>query len=150
MKTWVLEAGVVALILGAVVGMTGSKPIEWLGAVAVLLTFMHAQVSFRLSEAEDRRDGLRREAQALSQRYEHAAEKPSLADVQAADAKYFHHVECHRWLARYHVGKELLWLAYFVAMGAWSALVGVFVFLLYPLWRGWHLRRKGPTDQKRT
>ncbi|MEO7895898.1 MAG: hypothetical protein ABIR65_01245 [Pseudolysinimonas sp.] len=44
-------------------------------------------------------------------------------------------VECHRWSTRYFVGKEALWLVYFVAHGAWSALVGVGMFLGYPAWR---------------
>jgi hypothetical protein len=50
-------------------------------------------------------------------------------------------VRCWRWSVRYFVGKELLWLAYFVAHRSWSALVGVAVFLLYPLWRRWYRKR---------
>lgn len=44
-------------------------------------------------------------------------------------------VGCHRMSARYFVGKEVLWLIYFVAHQSWSALVGVGLFLLYPQWR---------------
>lgn len=44
-------------------------------------------------------------------------------------------VACHAWAARYLVGKEVLWLAYFVAHRSWSALVGVVLFIAYPLWR---------------
>ncbi len=51
-------------------------------------------------------------------------------------------VECHRLSTRYFVAKELCWLVYFVALHAWSALVGVALFLAYPawrrLWRRWH------------
>lgn len=50
-------------------------------------------------------------------------------------------VPCWRWSRRYFMGKELLWLAYFVGHQSWSALVGVGVFLLYPLWRAWYRRR---------
>lgn len=46
-------------------------------------------------------------------------------------------VECHRWATRYLVGKETLWLAYFVAHRSWSALAGVGLFLTYPAWRRW-------------
>lgn len=148
-KTWIIEAGVVALVLGIAAGVAGGKPVEWVGALAVLLNFMYAQVSSRLSEAEDVRERLRREAQALSQRYEHAANRPPLEEVQAADQRYLIHVECYRWLQRYFIGKELCWLVYFVWLGAWSALVGVFIFMLYPLWRRYHLRPR-PTDQKPT
>lgn len=46
-------------------------------------------------------------------------------------------VHCHRWSTRYFMAKELLWLSYFIAHRSWSALVGVGVFLAYPLWRKW-------------
>lgn len=146
MKTWVIEAGLIALLLGAVVGLTGSQSVEWLGAIAVLLTFMHGQVGFRMSEAEDRRAALEREVRSLSQRYEHAADKPPLEVVQSAEAKLVEHVECYRWMARYFIAKELCWLGYFSMHGAWPALVGVGAFLIYPAWRRFH--RRGSTDQK--
>ena len=44
-------------------------------------------------------------------------------------------VECHRWATRYLVGKESLWLIYFVAHHSWSALAGVGLFLAYSPWR---------------
>ncbi len=50
-------------------------------------------------------------------------------------------VRCFRWSTRYFFAKELLWLAYFVAHRSWSALVGVGVFLAYPLWRKWWRKR---------
>lgn len=46
-------------------------------------------------------------------------------------------VDCHRWLTRYWVSKEALWLVYFVAHQSWSALAGVGLFLLHPVWRKW-------------
>lgn len=46
-------------------------------------------------------------------------------------------VECHAWARRYYVLKEALWAAFFFATGAWSALVGVALFLAYPAWRAW-------------
>lgn len=40
------------------------------------------------------------------------------------------------------VSKEALWTTYFIALHAWSALVGCALFLAYPLWRElwrrWH------------
>ncbi len=44
-------------------------------------------------------------------------------------------VDCHRWLTRYLVAKESLWLLAFVLLHAWTALAGVPLFLLYPAWR---------------
>ena len=94
----------VAVILGLMLAATKRylMPVEWIGAVAVLLTFGHAQVANRLAER---------------------------AEIQADG------VECYRWARRYWIGKEILWLIYFVMLGAYSALVGVGVFLLYPIWR---------------
>jgi hypothetical protein len=57
-------------------------------------------------------------------------------------------VHCHRWSLRYFMAKELLWLSYFVAHRSWSALVGVGVFLVYPLWRKWW-RKRYPIAPKR-
>jgi hypothetical protein len=53
-------------------------------------------------------------------------------------------VHCYRWLGRYFVGKEVLWFVYFILHHSWSALVGVGIFLVYPLWRQYH-RRPRPT-----
>lgn len=55
-------------------------------------------------------------------------------------------VECVHWLERYWIAKEGLWLVYFVTLGAWPALVGVGLFLGYPLWRRWWRRRHPITE----
>ena len=44
-------------------------------------------------------------------------------------------VECYKWSDRYFVAKELLWFSYFLLHRSYAALVGVFIFLLYPFWR---------------
>ena len=55
-------------------------------------------------------------------------------------------VECHAKARWFYLAKEALWLGYFLATGAWSALVGCGVFLSYPvwrkLWRRWHPLRE--------
>ena len=110
-KTWHFELGVVAAVLAAVVVCTGGSYVEWIGAAAVTLSFVHAQVADRLAEKDAARP------------------KPAVA--------------CHRWATRYLVGKEALWLAYFVIHQSWSALAGVGLFLAFPVWRRlW--RRKYP------
>jgi hypothetical protein len=116
LPTWQFEILIVAHLLAVVWVLTGAKPVELLGAAAVVLTFAHAQVSDRMAEREARR---------------------VTPDVH-----------CYRWSLRYFVGKELLWLAYFAAHRSWSALVGVGVFLVYPLWRGWY-RRRWPLESAR-
>lgn len=77
--------------------------------------------------------------------FAHAQVTERMREKQAAKTKP--DVHCYRWSLRYFMAKELLWCSYFVAHKSWSALVGVGVFLLYPLWRRWWRARKpvGPT-----
>lgn len=70
----------------------------------------------------------------------HAQVADRLAEREAARATAT--VECHAWATRYLVGKEALWLAYFVLHRSWSALAGVVLFLAYPLWRRWWRTRR--------
>ena len=115
-RTWYVETLVAAAILTTVALATGGGALELLGAGAVLLSFGHASIADRLAEAEaERRSYVR------------------FVDGGVDD----HAVTCHRWLVRYLVGKEALWLVYFVLHHSWSALAGVGLFLAYPAWRGW-------------
>lgn len=119
MKTWKVEFAVVGIVLGVVVNLSGGGLIELLGGLAVLLSFGHAQVADRLAENE-------RERQAYA----------GIAGIQS------HSVVCYRWATRYLVGKEALWLVYFVLHHSWSALAGVGLFLVYPVWRRFWRARK--------
>ena len=42
----------------------------------------------------------------------------------------------------YWISKELLWLTVFLLSGAYPAIVGTVLFILYPLWRKCPLRNK--------
>lgn len=121
-RTWHAELAVVAIVLLATVAATGGAWREIVGALAVLAGFAHAQVSDRLAEHAKLSESLERF---------HRIPTP-LTDGQLSGRAH-----CWRWSARYFLVKELLWLVYFVSLQAWSALVGVGVFLLYPLWRRW-------------
>ena len=79
-------------------------------------------------------------AAAVTLSFAHAQVADRLAEREAARARPS--VDCHRWAARYLVGKEALWLAYFVAHRSWSALAGVALFLAYPAWRRWWRARR--------
>lgn len=69
----------------------------------------------------------------------HAQVSDRMAEQQHALAKPS--VSCFRWSQGYYLAKEALWLAYFTISASWTALVGVFVFLAYPLWRrAWRAR----------
>jgi hypothetical protein len=113
-RTWHVEAAVIAVVLVVTVLVAGGGWVEWVGAAAVWVSSRHMSVADRLREREERR--------------------PTSE------------VECYRWLDRYWIGKEALWLVYFVALGAWSALAGVVVFIAYPYWRRAH-RRWHPLDR---
>ena len=57
--------------------------------------------------------------------------------VEAEARREVPFVSCHRWSARYFVGREIAWFAYFATGRCWSALVGCGLFIAYPAWRKW-------------
>ena len=76
-----------------------------------------------------------------------AAVTLSFAHAQVADrlqekeaARPVPEVDCHRWLIRYLVSKEVLWAVYFISNRSWPALAGVVLFVAYPFWRRWWRR----------
>lgn len=78
----------------------------------------------------------------------HAQVADRLAEREAARERPS--VECHQMATGYLVGKESLWFAYFVLHQSWSALVGVVLFIAYPLWRrAWRARNPIPFDNDR-
>lgn len=95
---------VVATILLAVNYFTHHLySMEMAAALAVLLTFGHAQIADRMAEKQE------------------AMDEPT--------------VDCYRKLRYYFIGKEACWFLYFLVSHAYSALIGVLVFLAYPFWR---------------
>ena len=106
--TYQVEYGFVFIILFAVVLINKSEMYEWIGALAVLVTFMHAKVANRLAEREKYRQQHNTDDIILSYHYK---------------------------IKKFFILKEILWFAYFILLGAWSALVGVIIFLLYEPWR---------------
>jgi len=102
-RTWHIEATVMAVILAATVLFTEGGLTEWIGASAVLVATRRMSVGDRMREKEERRA--------------------------------VHEVDCYAWLDRYLVLGELLFAWYFIRLGAWAALVGGALFLLYPYWR---------------
>ncbi|HEY9793643.1 MAG TPA: hypothetical protein V6D22_24810 [Candidatus Obscuribacterales bacterium] len=53
MHLWQLEALFVAMILSTTAFFSGGKLTDWIGAAAVLFTFMHGQISFDFQEAQE-------------------------------------------------------------------------------------------------
>lgn len=108
MRTWQKEAAVVLIILCLISYWSGKGAVEWIGTFGVFMSFMHAQVSDRLAEKEA---------------------------LRAQSANHTDLVECYRWERVYFYAKEAGWLAYFWKLGAYSALAGVALFLLYRAYR---------------
>lgn len=106
-QTYIVEYVFVGAVLVIIAIVSHKGLVEWLGVVAVFLTFGHASIAERLQEREAKRYHIDRKVE----------------------------VECYWKLNYYFYAKEFCWLVYFYLLGAWSALAGVFIFLLYPLWR---------------
>lgn len=109
-QTYVIEYLVVSVVLVATAIISKKGFVEWIGVVAVFLTFGHASIAERLRE----REALR-----------HLTRSPI-------------EVNCYWKLSYYFYAKEILWFAYFILIGAWSALAGVVLFLAYSPWRAYY------------
>ena len=107
--TYQLEFIFVVVALVAVILIRRGAWIEYLGAAAVFFSFAHAKVANRLAEREEYR------------RKKDEEDRIVLAYYYKA--------------TRYFYLKEIFWFAYFILLGAWSALVGCVIFLLYEPWR---------------
>ena len=115
--TWQYEAPIIAIILCVVAFFGSPVPwanptdptiwkhffINWLSVVAVMGSFLHAQVGTHMSEAME------------------VAENPA--------------VHCFTWSGRYWIVKEILWAIVFFLSGAFPAIIGSGLFILYPAWR---------------
>jgi hypothetical protein len=119
--TYQIEFILVGTLLVLVVVLKGFSWVEMIGAGAVFFTFAHAKVANRLSEREEYRNKKGRDDKTI--------------------LPYYFKIK------RYFYLKEVLWFAYFSLLGAWSALVGTVIFLLYQPWRNlW--RQYHPLSEK--
>lgn len=109
-RTYVIEYALIALVLVTVAVVSKKGWVEWLGVLAVFLTFGHASIAERLRERE-------------------ALRHQSRSPIEVA---------CYWKLPYYFYAKEIVWLLYFILIGAWSAIAGVVVFLVYTPWRSYY------------
>lgn len=132
-RTWMVELAIVAVVLLTISALTGGG-IELIGALAVIASFAHGQVADRLAEAERER---------VNQALERSRRvRVGMAELMDDVANQGVRVDCYSWAARYFTAKEALWFVYFVAHRSWSALAGVGLFLVYPIWRSWWRSRR--------
>jgi hypothetical protein len=112
LPTYVWEMLVAALWIGSVSYVAAPITlVSILTSLAVLCTFGYVQVATRLSEKDTTSKG-----------------------GEAA-------LSCLPYLNLYFTGKEILWVCVFALQGAWGALAGVPLFLLYPFWRSYRRTR---------
>lgn len=118
-QTWHIELVFVAIVLVVVGIISGKGLVEWIGIIAVLFNFAYVQIADRLEEREAKRYHIDKKVE----------------------------VHCYWKLKYYFYAKEISFFAYFFLLHAWAALVGVFIFLLYPIWRkAW--RKYHPLDRE--
>lgn len=121
--TWHFETAFVALVLVAVAAATSPDfrtladaaalnrfLIVWISAAAVLGSFLHAKVGYRMAEALT------------------AQEAPPES--------------CYEWSGKYWISKEVLWFIVFLLSGAYPAIAGNVLFILYPAWRKIHVEER--------
>lgn len=121
LHTYQIEFLVVGTSLLSVIILRHDSWVEYIGAGAVFFSFAHAKVANRLAEREEYRkknDG-----------------------HDSVVLPYYYKTKKYFYL------KEILWFVYFILLGAYSALVGCIIFLLYEPWRNlW--RKYHPLEQK--
>ncbi len=125
-NTYHIESAIVAITLIITALISQQWRIERIGVLAVFFTFGHVSVADRLEEKES----IRQQKKWYKQ------------DDES--------VWCYYKLERYYYAKEICWFAYFVLLGARSALVGVVVFLLYWPWRKAWRKYATPSTEKQS
>lgn len=116
-STWHYEAAVAATILLAVAALTTPSPHAALLGDLALRQFLIIWLS----------------AGAVLGSFLHAQVGTYMAeDMSHTDEPL---TECYHKLGEYWVYKEILWFCVFLLSGAYPAIAGSFIFLLFPVWR---------------
>lgn len=127
--TWVYEALVVFVLLVIVAASTTSwslfRQFEWNAMKPLLANWL--AVGAVLGSFLQAQVGFR------------------MAEVQSQQTSPS--VHCHLWATRYWIGKEILWASVFLLTGAYPALVGNAVFMVYPAWRQIHLEMRSSKNR---
>ncbi len=108
LKPHYIETAVAAAILVATAIISGKGIVEWVGVLGVILTFEYQVLSTYLRE--------------------HAEARKQKGHEKKSDTIYME-IQVLFYL------KEVIWTAYFLALGAYSAIAGTIIFIIYGAWR---------------
>lgn len=109
LKAHHLETLIAATILTLVAVVSGRGWVEWIGVFGVTLTFEYQVLSTYLRE--------------------HSEARKKVHGPTAKDAAVLTEIQILYYL------KECVWIAYFLFLGAYSALAGTIIFIAYGFWR---------------
>jgi hypothetical protein len=107
-KVHYFETGFVFLILAGTALISDKGWVEWVGVFGVIFTFEYQVLSTYLRE--------------------HAEARKKIGKDVRSDFIY-------KEIQFLFYTKELIWITYFLLLGAYSAIVGTIVFICYGIWR---------------
>ena len=107
-KVHFIETGIVLLILSATAVLSGKGWVEWVGVFGVVFTFEYQVLSTYLAEHGEARKRIG---------------KHTKSDFVYKEIQFLYYT------------KEIVWISYFLLLGAYSAIVGTIVFISYGIWR---------------
>lgn len=107
-KAHYFETGFVFIILALTAIISKKGPIEWVGVLGVTFTFEYQVLSTYLRE--------------------HGEARKKRGKNVKSDFVY-------KEIQFLFYSKEVVWLTYFLFLGAYSALIGTVVFVCYGIWR---------------
>lgn len=116
--TWQYEAAFVALVLATVALVTTERPDSW--------------------ALDDLRPALVNWISAAAVLGSFLQANVGFRMAEAQEASPTPSVHCHAWSGRYWIIKELLWFLVFLLSGAYAAIAGNVLFILWPAWRRIH------------
>ncbi|MFA5987031.1 MAG: hypothetical protein WC797_00035 [Candidatus Paceibacterota bacterium] len=107
-KVHFIETGLVFLILSITAILSGKGWVEWVGVFGVVFTFEYQVLSTYLAE--------------------HGEARKRIGKHVKSDFIY-------KEIQLLYYTKEIVWISYFLLLGAYSAIVGTIVFICYGVWR---------------
>gem|GEM_PF-3122308 len=118
--THYLETFFVFLVLSLTAIISGKGWVEWVGVFGVIFTFEYQVLSTYLRE--------------------HSEARKKMGKNVKSDL-------LHKEIQFLFYSKEVIWISYFILLGAYSAIVGTIVFICYGIWRKMYRNEYPLTDE---